>query len=71
MVIVNATIELGHNLSLEVVAEGVENEETLLKLKSLGCDLIQGFYISRPIGAKDFMAWYKSSVWEQKEIAVA
>jgi diguanylate cyclase (GGDEF)-like protein len=69
-VIVKATIELGHSLGFEVVAEGVEDEETLLKLKSLGCDLIQGFYISRPIGARDFTAWYKSSVWEPKEASV-
>jgi diguanylate cyclase len=61
--IVHATIELGHNLGLTVVAEGVENEETLLKLKSLGCDFFQGYYISKPITAKDFSVWYNSSVW--------
>ncbi len=68
--IVKATIELGHSLSFEVVAEGVEDEETLLKLKSLGCDLIQGFYISRPIDARDFINWYKSSAWGINENSI-
>ncbi len=61
--IVHATIELGHNLGLTVVAEGVENEETQLKLHSLGCDLLQGFHICKPVGARDFSDWYNTSVW--------
>jgi len=61
--IVHATIELGHNLGLAVVAEGVENEETFLKLKSLGCDFYQGYYISKPINATEFSVWYDASVW--------
>jgi diguanylate cyclase len=46
--IVRSTIELGHNLGLSVVAEGVEDEETLLRLAALGCDRAQGFHIGRP-----------------------
>jgi len=46
--LVRTTIELGHALSMRVVAEGVEDEETLEILKSLGCDLAQGFGIARP-----------------------
>jgi diguanylate cyclase (GGDEF)-like protein len=64
-VIVHATIELAHNLGLEAVAEGVENEETLLKLKELGCDVLQGFHICKPIPAKDLTQWLESSPWRR------
>ena len=46
-VIVRSTIELGHNLGLRVVAEGIENDPILERLRSLGCDLGQGFGIAR------------------------
>ena len=59
-VIVHATIELAHNLGLKVVAEGVENKVIMKKLQDLGCDLLQGFEISKPIEAKDFVNWYES-----------
>jgi diguanylate cyclase (GGDEF)-like protein len=48
-VIVRSTIELGHNLGLRVVAEGVETQETWDRLAALGCDTAQGFYLSRPL----------------------
>jgi diguanylate cyclase (GGDEF)-like protein/PAS domain S-box-containing protein len=50
-VIVRSTIDLAHNLGLEVVAEGVETEEAALHLAALGCDTLQGFLLSRPIPA--------------------
>ncbi|WP_251359082.1 bifunctional diguanylate cyclase/phosphodiesterase [Kangiella sp. TOML190] len=50
--IVGSTIELAHQLGLEVIAEGVENDEQLQVLKNLGCDLIQGYYFSRPLSAE-------------------
>ncbi len=56
-VIVQSTIDLGHNLGLKVVAEGVENVECLNLLKSLGCDAAQGYYISRPLEADAFVKW--------------
>ncbi|WP_145009695.1 putative bifunctional diguanylate cyclase/phosphodiesterase [Pseudomonas oryzihabitans] len=56
-VIVRSTIEMGHNLGLDVVAEGVEEGRTLALLRSWGCDLIQGYYISRPVPAGEFEAW--------------
>ncbi len=59
-VIVHATIELAHNLGLKVVAEGVESKELMEKLKGLGCDVLQGFHISKPLEAKDFTAWYEA-----------
>jgi diguanylate cyclase (GGDEF)-like protein len=46
--IVRSTIELGHNLGLEVVGEGVETGEMWTRLAELGCDTAQGFYLSRP-----------------------
>ena len=60
-VIVRATIDLAHNLGLEVVAEGVENMETLKALQKLGCDVVQGFYISRPLNSLDFRTWYATN----------
>ncbi len=55
--IVATTIELAHALGLRVVAEGIEDEETLLALRELGCDLAQGFHLSRPLSPADFRAW--------------
>ena len=47
--IVNAVIDLGHNLGLAVVAEGVEDAETADALMHAGCDFAQGFYFGRPV----------------------
>jgi diguanylate cyclase (GGDEF)-like protein/PAS domain S-box-containing protein len=55
--IVRSTIDLGRNLGLEVVAEGVENEETLDRLRALGCTLAQGYHLSRPVPAAELEAW--------------
>ncbi|MFT5697491.1 MAG: diguanylate cyclase (GGDEF)-like protein [Desulforhopalus sp.] len=55
--IVNATIQLGHNLGLQVVAEGVEDQKTLDRLRAMGCDLQQGYFISHPVSADDLTAW--------------
>ena len=55
--IVNATIQLGHNLGLKVVAEGVEDAQTLEELKRMDCDLLQGYFIARPAAADVFYAW--------------
>jgi diguanylate cyclase (GGDEF)-like protein len=59
-VIVRSTIELGRNLGLEVVAEGVETEEHWQTLADLGCDFAQGYYLSRPIAAGEFMQWLRA-----------
>jgi len=55
--IVRSTIELAHNLNLTVVAEGVEDQSTFDRLADLGCDMAQGYCISRPIPADQFQAW--------------
>ena len=51
--IVRSTIDLGHNLGLTVVAEGVEDQETLDELNRYGCDLVQGYLIARPAATLD------------------
>jgi diguanylate cyclase (GGDEF)-like protein len=56
-VIVRSTIELGHNLGLRLVAEGVEDQATLDLLGSWGCDVAQGYFISRPMPGLDVLAW--------------
>ncbi len=51
-VIVRSTIDLGHNLGLVVVAEGVENNEVLERLRELGCDVAQGLLHLASAGAR-------------------
>jgi len=59
-IIVRSTIELAHNLGLLVVAEGVEERETLDLLRELGCDIAQGYLISRPVPADQLEKFIKS-----------
>ena len=59
--IVRSTIDLAHNLGLKVTAEGVETQEAFDALKLLGCDVAQGYLISKPVPADDFDAFYKQS----------
>jgi EAL domain-containing protein (putative c-di-GMP-specific phosphodiesterase class I) len=56
-VIVRSTVDLGRNLGLRVVAEGVEDQRTLRELDALGCHAIQGYYVSRPVPADDLIHW--------------
>ena len=62
-VIVRSTIELGHNLGMHVIAEGVEDATTWSLLKELGCDAGQGFYLSRPVPAAELEIWFEQSRW--------
>ncbi len=57
-VIVRSTIQLAHNLGLKVVAEGVENRETLRMLVTMGCDMAQGYYISHPRPAEELLCGF-------------
>lgn len=59
--IVRSTIDLAHNLGLEVVAEGVESDEALALLRILDCDAAQGYFISRPLPAAALEEWLASS----------
>ena len=65
-VIVRSTIDLGHNLGLQVVAEGVENEQVLQQLREIGCDIAQGYAVSRPLNATRFATWLNASHHESR-----
>jgi EAL domain-containing protein (putative c-di-GMP-specific phosphodiesterase class I) len=55
--IVEAVINLGKVFGLRVIAEGVKDEPTCTQLRSLGCDIAQGYYLSEPIAAEAFATW--------------
>jgi len=55
--IVRSTIDLGHNMGLRVVAEGIESEAVWRLLAELGCDQGQGYFMSRPIPAHQLADW--------------
>ena len=58
--IVRSTIDLAHSLGIRVVAEGVENPETWEQLAHLGCDFVQGFYVSRPVPGSELGPWLRA-----------
>jgi len=64
--IVQSTIDLGHNLGLKVVAEGIENQIVWDLLRKMGCDSGQGYYMSKPMPANDFANWI--SLWDKSSI---
>jgi len=55
--IVRSVVQLAHNLGLEVVAEGVENIGALRWLREIGCERAQGYYLSKPMPASEFIGW--------------
>jgi diguanylate cyclase (GGDEF)-like protein len=55
--IVRSVVDLGHNLGLRVVAEGIETEETLAALRDLGCDVAQGYLVARPMALDALEGW--------------
>jgi EAL domain-containing protein (putative c-di-GMP-specific phosphodiesterase class I) len=59
--IVHSTIDLGHNLGLIVVAEGVEDAESLERLAEMGCDIAQGYHVARPMPPDQIEGWLRSS----------
>jgi diguanylate cyclase len=56
--IVKSVIDLGHNFGLTIVAEGVENAAVMAMLTTFGCDVAQGYYLSRPLPIDAFDSWY-------------
>jgi len=58
--VVRTAIELAHKFGLTAVAEGVENEDSLVRLQQLGCETVQGFYFSKPVPAAEFVAWARA-----------
>jgi diguanylate cyclase (GGDEF)-like protein len=67
--IVRATVDLGRNLGLRVVAEGVEDLATFDRLADFGCDEAQGYYISRPISAVEFTRWLSVRNLDRETVA--
>ena len=64
--IVRSTIGLAHALGLSVVAEGIEDQQTLEFLTALGCDVAQGYYISRPLPVVALGDWLASADWHPR-----
>lgn len=58
--VVKTAINLGHDLGIEVVAEGIEDQDTLERLSSLSCDKIQGYHLARPMPLSQFRVWLYS-----------
>ena len=65
--LVRSIVDLGHNLNLRVVAEGVEDPVTIERLRQLRCNAVQGFHLSRALPAPAFEAWLE----ERGDVAVA
>jgi sensor c-di-GMP phosphodiesterase-like protein len=55
--VVRAIVEMGHTLGLTVVAEGVEDGEVRAALAEMGCDVAQGYLVSRPLSASHLDQW--------------
>jgi EAL domain-containing protein (putative c-di-GMP-specific phosphodiesterase class I) len=64
-VIVRSILDLAHSLGMEVVAEGVETSEILEALEEMGCDLIQGYHVCRPVDSESYVAWYRETYDEK------
>ena len=62
--IISAIIAMGRSLNLRVVAEGVEDEDQLARLREKGCDLVQGYLLSRPLPATEIPAFVRNSLLE-------
>jgi EAL domain-containing protein (putative c-di-GMP-specific phosphodiesterase class I) len=70
-VIVRSTIEIARNLGLCVVAEGVEDQRTIDALVALGCDRVQGYYLSRPVPAERIRADMAAHALHRPSLSVA
>ena len=68
--IVRSTIDLGHNLGLKVVAEGVEDQATADLLREYGCDMIQGYHISRPAAAAPLGPWLRARAGQLRSVSI-
>ena len=62
--IVRTIIEFGHNFGLNVVAEGVETKDVYHALADLGCDVVQGYYVSKPLSCEELKAWFSSAPYK-------
>lgn len=62
--IVKALVQMGHNLGLRVIAEGVESVATYGVLFALDCDDVQGYFLSKPLPPREFVRWLVDSPWK-------
>ena len=60
LVMVEKIIEMGHELEMEVIAEGVETEEQYRLLREMGCDGVQGYFFSRALPPQEMLRWIES-----------
>ncbi len=69
--IVRSIIELGHNLGLRIVAEGVEDDTALQALSALGCDVAQGYHFTKPLPQNGFEKWREEYRGREGDTAAA
>lgn len=62
-ILLRSMIELGHGLGCVVTAEGVEDQSSMDKLRTFGCDYVQGYFVGKPMSADLFLRWLESSDW--------
>ena len=59
--IVKTVVDLAHSINLKAIAEGIENAEDYEYLKSINCDLGQGYYMAKPLTSNAFISWYSEN----------
>ena len=62
MRLIEVIIDIADYLGVPTIAEGVETKEQLLALKEIGCDIVQGYYFSKPIPAKEFVKFIEETI---------
>jgi diguanylate cyclase (GGDEF)-like protein len=67
--IVHATIDLAHSLGLRVTAEGVESEAVYRRLREMGCDEYQGYYVSKPLQPEMLMQWVAGNTGSRTQVS--
>ena len=60
--LVKLILDLAKEMGLAVIAKGVENEVELMRLQSMGCDMVQGYYFSRPLPAAEYEELIRKSI---------
>jgi diguanylate cyclase (GGDEF)-like protein len=66
--IVQSIIALGHALNMRIVAEGVETPKQYKTMRDLGCDEVQGFYVSKPLPPEELIKWWREHDMAQDEL---
>lgn len=68
LAIPKAIIDMGHSLGLEILAEGIETQDQMLLLKAYGCDLGQGYLLSKPLAASDLEAFLNKTMLQGADL---